>query len=102
MPDLPSSKPPAVAHVPPNSTALRELAHAAERALTLPGPATVRDELTYLRVLRDRARLVRRAMRRILADRETDDHDIMIIVTSLREEAAQLGDNTYQHAPEPS
>jgi hypothetical protein len=49
--------PPPVRHVPPNSTALRELLTAIDRALTLPAPATARDELTYLRIHRGRARL---------------------------------------------
>jgi hypothetical protein len=88
--------------VPPNSTALRELTHAVANALTLPRPATSRDELTYLRIVRDRARLVRQAIRRILADRETDDGDVMGMVAALRDEVGQLCDDTYDHAPEPS
>lgn len=88
--------------VPPNSSALRELAHAVAGALTLPAPATVRDELTYLRIIRDRARLVRQVMRRLLADREADDQDIMAAVTTLRDQAAQLPDDAYDHSPLPS
>jgi hypothetical protein len=93
---------PAIPPVPPNSTPLRELAHAIADALTLPNPATTRDELTYLRIGRDRARIVRQAMRRILADREAEDRDVMITVASLRAEAAQLPDADYDRAPEPS
>jgi hypothetical protein len=93
---------PATHHVPPGSTLVRELAHAVDQALTLPGPATGRDEVTYLRIMRDRARLTRAAMRRVLTDREADDGDVMCIVISLRDQAAQLGDDTYDHAPEPS
>jgi hypothetical protein len=93
---------PAIRPVPPGSTVLRELAHAVDQALTLPGPATTRDEVTYLRIMRDRARLTRQAMRRVLADREADDDYVMCIVASLRDGAAQLGDETYDHAPEPS
>jgi hypothetical protein len=88
--------------VPPNGSALRELAHAIDDALALPNPATTRDELTYLRITRDRARLVRQAMRRILAGREADDRDIMAAVTTLRDQAAQLPDDTYDHHPLPS
>jgi hypothetical protein len=88
--------------VPPGSTPLRELAHAVDQALTLPAPATTRDEVTYLRITRDRARLVRQAMRRLLADREADPGDVMRIVASMRDEAAQLGDDAYDHAPDPS
>ena len=86
--------------VPPNSSALRELAHAVAAALTLPGPATTRDELTYLRTHRDRARLVLFAMRRVLADREADDRDVMTIVTALRDQAAQMPGDTYDHSPQ--
>lgn len=93
---------PRIREIPPGSTALRELAHAIDSALALPKSATERDELTYLRIARDRSRLVRAAMRRILADRETDDRDIMIAVTSLRDQAAQLPDDSYDHSPEPS
>jgi hypothetical protein len=93
---------PAIRPVPPGSTVLRELAHAVDQALTLPGPATTRDEVTYLRIMRDRARLTRQAMHCVLADREADDDYVMRIVASLRDEAAQLGDGTYDHAPEPS
>jgi hypothetical protein len=41
-------------------------------------------------------------MRRILGDREVSAQDVMAIVTSLRDETAQLPDDSYDHAPEPS
>jgi hypothetical protein len=41
-------------------------------------------------------------MRRLLADREVDDSDVMTVVGVLRDETAQLGDDQYDHAPEPS
>lgn len=50
---------PRIREIPPGSTALRELTHAIDSALALPKPATGRDELTYLRIARDR--LVRAA-----------------------------------------
>ena len=100
MQDHPSHSP--VPPVPPNSTALREFVHAIERALTLPNPATERDEVTYLRIMRDRSRLVRITCRRILADREADDRDVMAAVASLRDEAACLPDDQYDHTPDPS
>jgi hypothetical protein len=92
---------PPVLPVPPNSTPLRELAHAVESALTLPNPATTRDEVTYLRITRDRARLVRHAMHTVLNDRdiEQDPRDVMVVVASLREQVAELGDDAYDHAP---
>jgi len=87
--------------VPPGSTPLREFCHAVATALALPAPATLRDEVTYLRITRDRARLVLLACRRILADREieADDRDVMAAVASLRSEAAQLADDQYDHHP---
>jgi hypothetical protein len=95
-------EPTATRLVPPGSTPLRELAHAVDQALTLPGPATTRDELTYLRIMRDRARLVRQAMRRLIADREADHGDVMQIVASMRDETAQLADDATDHEPEPT
>ena len=89
-----------IRQVPPGSTSLRELAHAIEQALALPKPAILRDELTYLRIIRNRARLVRQAMRRIADDREAGDGDIMTVVTLLRGEAAQLGDDAPDYEPE--
>jgi hypothetical protein len=90
--------------VPPGSTPLRELSHAVANALALPRPATTRDELTYLRIARNRARLVQFAMQRILADREIEDTpgDVMAAVTTLREQVAELRDDAYDHAPDPS
>jgi hypothetical protein len=95
---------PVIPPVPPGSTPLRELAHAVANALALPGPATTRDELTYLRITRDRARLVVFAMRRILADREIENEpgDVMAAVTTLRDQVAELRDDAYDHAPAPS
>lgn len=90
-----------IPHVPPNSTPLREIAHAVDAALTLPKPATERDELTYLRIMRDRARCVRQAMRDILGDREieADGRDVMAVVGELRACIEQLSDDAYDHQP---
>jgi hypothetical protein len=85
--------------VPPGSTVLRELAHAINGALTLSAPATQKDELTYLRLSRDRARSVLYACKRIIADRAADSGDIMAIAAALREEAAHLRDDAYDHSP---
>lgn len=81
--------------VPPGSTAVREFCHAIEQALTLPAPATTRDELTYLRISRDRARVVLYGVSQILADREIDDRDIMAVVSGIRKQARQLPDDQY-------
>jgi hypothetical protein len=102
MEDRPSPAAPAPV-VPPGSTPLREFCHAVAMTLTLPAPATLRDEVTYLRITRDRARMVLLACRRVLADREleADDRDVMAAVFSLRSEAAQLPDDQYDHNPLP-
>ena len=89
----------AVPMIPPNSSALREFCRAIGDALTLPTPATEKDELTYLRISRDRARLVMFACKRILADREADDRDIMAAVSSIREESRQLPADQYAAHP---
>jgi hypothetical protein len=88
-----------IRHVPPGSTPLRELAHAIDRALTLPRPAA-RDEVEYLRCVRDRARLVRRALQRILTNPETDDDDVMTAVAVLRSQADHVEDDSYEREPE--
>ncbi len=101
-PMLDAPLPGPVTPVPPGSTPLRELLAAITAALTLPGPATDRDEVTYLRIHRDRARLVLFTCRRLLADREADDRDVMVSATRLRDETAQHADDTYDHALDPS
>jgi hypothetical protein len=90
--------------VPTGSTPLRELAHAVASALALSAPATTRDEVTYLRIYRNRARLVLLGMRKILADREIegDVRDVMQVVAALREQVAQLPDDAYDHRPGPT
>jgi hypothetical protein len=96
--------PPAIPAMPPGRTPLRELAEAVAAALTLPNPATTRDELTYLRIARNRARLVVFAMRRILAGHESEGDlgDLMAAVTTLHEQIAALRDDACDHAPAPS
>jgi hypothetical protein len=72
--------------VPPNSSLLRELAHAIEDTLTLPRDAAEKHELEYLRVSRDRARLVSEVCREIRRDPdiERDERDVMALVVRLR------------------
>lgn len=78
--------------VPPGSTPLRELAHAIANALTLPADVAERDELSYLRSSRDRARIVLFAMRRIIADHEieNDRGDVMAIAATIRDQTGEL------------
>ena len=105
-----SADPPTVPPVPPGSTALREFCHAVTSALTFPDPARSRDtspdgpdgEIGYLRMCRDRVRLVAQTMHRILADREIDDRDIMTFVASLREELAHRPADRGNHTGGPS
>lgn len=71
--------------VPPGSTAHRELLRAIGDALTVPQPVTQHTEKHHELVLR-RVQAVRHAIRSALAHpvRETDDDDLMNIVTSLK------------------
>jgi hypothetical protein len=70
--------------IPPNSSAVRELLTTIVRGLELPPPATVHDEVTYLRCSRNRARCVLWACKSALY-RDNDDTDLMTLVVSLRE-----------------
>ncbi len=88
---------PAIRPVPLGSSGVRELLLAITDTLMLPKPATLADETTYLRLHRDRARLVLFACRRILTDREADDHDLMIAADSLRNYAGDFPDDPYEH-----
>ncbi len=81
--------------VPADSSALREFCRAIEAALTLAPPATTKDELTYLRISRDRARVVLFGCKRVLADHELDDRDLMVLAASLRDMTAQLPADQY-------
>jgi hypothetical protein len=81
--------------VPPGSSALREFRQAIEAALTLAAPATTKDELTYLRISRDRARVVLFGCKRVLADDEIDDRDLMAIAASLRDMTTQFPADQY-------
>jgi hypothetical protein len=53
------------------------------------------EELTYLRISRDRARVVLFGYKRLLADHELDDRDLMVIVASLRDMTTQLPADQY-------
>jgi hypothetical protein len=88
--------------VPPGSSVLRQLCQAVLDAVTLSRPAAERDELTYLRICRDRNRQVAAAMRRLLHDWENDDRDVMAMVVSLREHVAAVPDDRYDHVPLPT
>jgi hypothetical protein len=79
----------------PGGSALREFCRAIEAALTLASPATTKDELTYLRISRDRARVVLFGCKRVLADHELDDRDLMAIAASLRDMITQLPADQY-------
>jgi hypothetical protein len=84
---------------PPGSTPCRVLLRAISETLTLPPPATHRGEVVYLRLSRDRARLVVSACRRVLDDREAEDRDLLIAADSLRDQAADYPPDGYDHNP---
>src|SRR6266581_2240950 len=89
--------PPSVPPVPPGSTPLRELCGAIATALTLSAPATQRDELTYLRIMRDRARLALLPCRKTPPARGigAEARDVMIVAALLRARAARWGEAPY-------
>jgi hypothetical protein len=76
--------------VPLGGTPLRELAYAIAQALTLPDDVISQAEPAYLRISRDRARVVLSGMRRIIADRELDEDDLMTIIATIRDETGRL------------
>ena len=45
----------------------------------------MKDELTYLRISRDRARVVLLGCKRVLADEDFDERDLMTIAATLRD-----------------
>jgi hypothetical protein len=48
-----------------------------------------------MRISRDRARVVLYGCKRVLADREIDDRDLIVIVASLRDLITQLPADQY-------
>ena|SRR6266571_8329140 len=98
VPPSPLLNDPAVRPIPLGRTAVRELLLAVADTLALPKPATLADETTYLRLHRDRARLVLFACRRILIDRDADDWNLMAAADGLRNRAGDYPDDTYDHA----
>jgi hypothetical protein len=61
----------------------------------LVAPATARDELTYLRISRDRARVVLLGCKRVLADDEVDDRDLLAIAVSVRDVTTEFPADQY-------
>jgi hypothetical protein len=86
------------AMIPPNSSAVRELLTTIVRGLELPAPATEKDEITYLRCSRNRARAVLWACKTAL-HRDTDEVDLMSTVISLRDQLADFPADEYDHNP---
>jgi hypothetical protein len=78
--------------VPPGGTAFRELIHAIAQALTLPNDIVSQSESVYLRLSRDRARVVLFGLRRFLADREISDSAIVGIANDIKYQAGVLED----------
>ena len=82
----------------PTSTPCRTLLAAIADALSIAPPATARDEVTYLRLSRDRARLAIWACRTVL-DRGDDDAGLQSAANRLREQVVQHPDDGYDHSP---
>jgi hypothetical protein len=60
-------------------------------------PATVKDELTYFRCVRDRARVLLTTVARLASDREADNLDVIAAV-SIREQLVDYPPDGYDHA----
>ena len=78
-------------------TPCRVLLQAIRDALTVPPPVSDRDELTYLRICRDRSWLVIAACGRVLGDRDGGDRDLLIASEALRDETIDYPPDGYQH-----
>jgi hypothetical protein len=78
---------------------VRTLLDAIRDALTIPPPASVEDEATYLRRSRERARPVAEACQQATRDPGTHDTDALLIADSLRFKAAEFPPDVYNHNP---
>jgi hypothetical protein len=65
----------------------------------LAAPATAKGELTYLRISRDRVRVVLPGCKRVLADDEVDDRDLLAIAVSVRDMTTEFPADQYIPIP---
>jgi hypothetical protein len=82
----------------PDSPALRELLRTIADALSIPPPATSKDEMTYLRTSRNRARCVIRACQEALG-RERDEKGLAAVAENLQDQLADYPADEYDPNP---
>jgi hypothetical protein len=80
--------------------ALRELLAAIVSTGRLPTPATGAAELIYLRIGRDRHRLVMFTAQRLVSSPDITDSELREATHALLDQAASLPLNDYDHHPE--
>jgi hypothetical protein len=90
------------ADTPPPATANRAITHflsAVHQALDLPAPLRRKDQLPYLTLLDQRARLARAGIGRLISNPHADALDYTSEGDHLRHVLADLPPGTYRHDP---
>jgi hypothetical protein len=83
--------------VPPDRTAIRRFLSAVQQALDPPGPVRARDQMVYLRLAEQRARLVCASIGRLAGDPRSDALDYTSEADHILHQLADLPPATYRH-----
>ena len=94
MPDTADPPPPAAAN-----RAITHFLSAVHQALDLPAPLRGKDQLPYLKLLDQRARLARAGIGRLISNPHADTLDYTSEGDHLRHALADLPPDTYRHDP---
>ncbi len=95
MPDTATTPGPA----PPNGGAIVHFLSAVHQALDLPAPHRGKDQLPYLTLLDQRARLARASIGRLISNPHADAPDYTSEGDHIRHQLADLPPDTYRHHP---
>ena len=76
----------------------RQLYTAIVNALDCPPPRTGRDEVTYFRTLRDRARVVLNVIARLASDDDVNDMDVLMAADAIQQRVADFPVTAYDRA----
>lgn len=95
MPDTATTPGP----LPPGGGAIVHLLSAVHQALDLPAPRRASDELPYLRLLDQRARLARASIGRLISNPRSDAVDYTSEGDHILHMLADLPPDTYRHQP---
>ena len=85
--------------LPPGGGAIVHLLSAVHQALDLPAPRRASDQLPYLRLLDQRARLVRASIGRLISNPRSDAVDYTSEGDHILHKLADLPPDTYRHQP---